>query len=266
MTFSPSSGTTPTSYTLTAPAGAQVSPSQITPGGQYAFTVTGLPCASGQGFSFRVQANYPGGSTPSQQTASVQPCLAPGAPQNVKLNVTGEHAVKATWAPPSSTGGGTVTYDVSWSGGASGSKSGMTGTSLAITVPNRTATTVSVTAVNGAGQSTSPSASATPNGPTYNANLHNNSQYPVNLRQNADQNSNSVALYPTASSQPFTVYCQVKGTQYSDPTAPKVFYDIWDYVSDGSHTGYVADLYVSTPSSTNGNPNAFSDPPIWNCT
>jgi hypothetical protein len=262
VTFSPSPGTTPTSYTLTAPAGAQVSPSQIAPGGQYVFTVTGLPCKAGQKFSFIVQANYPGGSTPSQQTASVQPCLPPGAPQNVGLSVTGEHQVKASWSAPSSTGGGTVTYDVSWSGGASGSKSGTTQTSLAITVPNRVSTTVSVTAVNGAGQSTSPSASATPNGPTYSANLHNNSQYPVRLRPQPDPTPNPITQYPKGSTQPLTVYCQVQGTKYSDPTNPQVTYDIWDYVSDGSNKGYVGDLYVTTPSSDG---NAFSDPPIWNC-
>lgn len=268
VTFSSSTGGTPTSYTLTSSGGGTIAPSSIPAGGPFAFKVTGLAC-SAQQFTFKVIANYAGGSVTSQATAAVRPCLAPSPPQNVTLTVAGEHTLQATWGAPTSDGGGTVAYDVDLSGHTAKTFPGVGGTSLTIPgLANFQTYSVAVTAANPAGSSAPPvSATRSLDGPTYGANVYNNAVWPVNLRLQASQNSTSLGSFPPNSGigPGVTVLCQVTGTTYTDPSNTSVTYSIWDKVKALGQTGYIADLYITTPTSKSGKYWTFADPPIWNC-
>jgi hypothetical protein len=272
ITFTPSSGGTPTRYTLVgAPAGATVSPASVPASGSpFAFTVTGLSCA--QQYSFAVAADYARGATRSSMTAAMRPCVAPSAPRSLAVTATANHTMTLGWsAPASDGGGGTVSYNVSWNGATSGSQAGVTATSYQITgLTNSSTYSYTVAAVNPAGASQPPAAGSqalTPPSGSYNT--YRNTALLLNVRSQPTQNSSSVATIPPDTGgglgPAVTVYCQVTGGNVTDPYDKTLTGDLWDKVTYNGITGYLSDLYVNTPQSQAQNYNSFSDPPLWQC-
>lgn len=269
VTFTPVSKGTPVGYQLAgAPAGTPVTPARVGPGGPFQFTVTGLSCA--QTYSFAVTALFAGGRATSSPAASARPCTAPGTPGAISATPV-NHGINLTWQAAAANGG-TLSYTVAWNGGASGSQSGLTGTGFQITgLVNQQSYTVTVTAVNEAGPSqalaTTTASLRLP--PAVGYNIYNNSGLSVNMRTSPHLNATIITSFPKTPpgtlGTPVTVYCQVTGDTATDPADHHVTGDIWDYVSGNGQTGYVSDLYVSTPSSRAGNYSSFSDPPLWEC-
>jgi Fibronectin type III domain len=270
VAFTPSSTGTPLGYQLQgAPATATVTPSTVTARGPFQFTVSGLSCA--QTYSFAVTALFAGGRATSPTGAGVRPCTAPGSPAGISA-VPVNHGLDVTWqtAAPN---GGTVSYTVAWSGGASGSRSGLTGTTYNITsLVNQKSYTVTVTAVNEAGASQAPATTTStlllPSAVLYH--IYNNSKVPVNMRSQTNTGAPIITNFPVTPAGSLgvsvTVHCQVTGGPAQDFGDPALHGDIWDYVTGNGHTGWVSDLYVSTPSSSAGSYSSFSDPPLWQCT
>jgi hypothetical protein len=253
-----------------APAGAAVTPASIPGSGSasFVFTVTGLSCA--QQYSFSVAAGYAGGSVTSAQTAAMRPCVAPSAPQGLTVTATANHSMTLGWQAPASSGGGTVSYNVSWSGAVSGSANGLTGTSHQITgLTNSSTYSYTVAAVNPAGSSQPPatgSQALTP--PVHTYNIFRNTSLRLNVRAQPSQSSASVAIIPItggALGPAVTVDCQVTGSAVTDPVVASLTGDLWDKVVYNGINGYVSDLYVNTPQSVAANYNSFSDPPLWEC-
>ena len=102
-------------YTITASGG----PSKVVSAtGSYA--MTGL--TNGKAYTFTVKAHNSDGYGPnSPASTSVTPYGTPSAPTNVKLtNPSGDTSpttLKLSWAAPSTTGGGSITYEYSYDGG-----------------------------------------------------------------------------------------------------------------------------------------------------
>jgi hypothetical protein len=262
------SGGTPLRYSLSGvPASATVTPASVGATGPFTFTVTGLACA--QTYAFAVTAVFTYGQATSAPAAGVRPCLAPGTPGSPGATPA-DQGINVSWTPVSASGG-TLTYTVAWSGAQTGSQSGLTGDSYAITgLANQKSYTVTITAVNEAGSSQTPaSAYVTLSLPAPVAeHIYNNSLLSVNMRTAPylppppNTCSNCVTSFPANSNAPVTVLCQTTGSSYADPSGSPSG-DIWDLVTDSSgQTGYVADGYVSTPGSNN---NSFSTPTIWHC-
>ena len=141
----------------------------------------------------------------------------------------------------------------------SGSNAGLSGTSDTITgLANFQNYPVTVTADNQAGAGGSASAavnlSASPWG---GYNITRNSVYVLNIRSGPSTGDSSVGQYPAGSNAPVTIYCQVAGGGYTDPSGSPAG-DIWDKIGSGE---YVADGYVTTPESL---ANTYSSP-IWHC-
>jgi hypothetical protein len=238
--FNPSSGATPTSYTLSGvPAGATVDPPSIGPGGPYLFTVTGLPC---QQFPFAVVANYPSGPL-SATGPGVFACLAPAAPANVTLDTGSQHQVTASWPATASTGGGPVTYQASLDGAAPVDVG--TGLSKAFTaLTNFQTYTVSVTARNPAGSSAPKSSGAKKlsAGP-WNGVIGNNAVLSVNLRADHTTASASLRGFPPPGGQAVTVVCVYpNGGAWADPSGSPAG-SSWYQVSS-PQAGWVATGYV----------------------
>lgn len=264
VTFSPVPAGSPLNYTLSgAPAGATVTPAQVSATGPFTFTVTGLSCA--QTYGFAVTAVFSNGQATSPPAGAVRPCSAPGAPGN--LVPTGvNHGINLTW-PAAAANGGTLTYTVAWSGaGISKSQSGVTGTSFGIGgLTNQKSYTVTVTAVNEAGSSQAASANVTLSLPApVGYHIYNNSVYSVNMRSAPNTSGTVLTQFAPNSGAPVTVLCQQQGQFVTDPSGSPSG-NMWDYVSANGKTGWVSDLYVTTPESVAGNHSSYSDPPLWQC-
>lgn len=264
MTFTPVSTGTPLNYTLSgAPAGATITPTQVSASGPFTFTVTRLSCA--QAYGFAVTAVFANGQATSPTAGAVRPCSAPGAPGNPAPTAV-NHGINLTWSAAAANGG-TLTYTVAWSGnGISKSQSGVTGTSFGISgLTNQQRYTVSVTAVNEAGSSQAASASLTLSLPApVGYRIYNNSVYSVNMRSAPNTSAAVLTQFGPNSGAPVTVLCQQQGQFVTDPSGSPSG-SIWDYVSAAGHTGWVADIYVTTPQSVAGNHGSYSDPPLWQC-
>lgn len=274
VTFTPSSGATPLDYTLIgAPSGATVTPASVPAGGPFSFTVSGLDCA--QTYAFAVAANYSGagGSLQSPMTAAMRPCVAPSAPQSPSVTATANHIMTLGWSAPASPGGGAVSYTVSWSGLVSGSAANLTGTSYQITgLQNSQTYSYTVTAVSPAGSSQPATGSQALTPPPQALNFHNNNSCTslLNVRASPTQSSQSLAQVPGCTpvggtGVAVTVYCQVTGSTATDNLDPSLSGDIWDSVTWNGINGWVNDIYIDTPQSNARNFNAYSDPPLWQC-
>jgi hypothetical protein len=251
------------------PQGATASPASLPATGQpFSFRVTGLAC--GNEYSFAVVAMYAGGGVTSQSTPQMRPCVAPAPPAALSVTAAANHSLTLGWSAPTSTGGGTVSYDVSWSGASSGGQNGLTGTSFQITGLTNAATySYTVAAVSSAGSSQPPaSGSFTLTPPSHAYNTYRNTQFLLNVRQQPSEGSASVARIPvlTGSLGPqVTVFCQTTGSVVADPVDKTLTGDLWDKVSYQGVTGYISDLYVDTPQSQAGHYDSWSDPPLWQC-
>lgn len=269
VTFTPSGGATPSGYTLAGvPAGATVTPQSLPPAGQpFSFRVTGLSCA--RTYSFTVVAHYARGGVDSPPTPAARPCVAPSAPAGLAVTVTANHSMTLSWSPPSKTGGGAVSYDITWAGAVNGSHNGAAATSYTIGgLVNSATYSFTVTAVSAAGTSQPASGSQALTPPSHTYNTYRNSQLTLNVRAQPTQSSQSLAtIPPTGGVGPqVTVLCQVTGSVVTDPVDHTLTGDLWDKLSYNGISGYISDLYVDTPQSQAGNYDSWSDPPLWQCT
>ena len=248
VTFTPV-GAGVTNYTLTGlPAGVSVPP--VPAGGPAYFTVSGLTCTT-KPYRFGVSANYPTGSATTQATAGALPCLAPGAPQNLKFDTSTEHRIGVSWSAPASDGGAPVTYEVSW---GSSSHTGLTGTADTISgLTNFQSYLVTVAARNPAGLSQPPaSGSVRLSAGPWSGHITNNSQYPVNERKTPHLSAQVVTQYPAGSNASVSVSCIGPGDTWQDPVDKSLTGSTW-YQIAGSN-GWVASGYISTATG------------VWSCT
>jgi hypothetical protein len=266
VTFTPSSGGGPTAYGLLgAPPGSTIAPSQVPPQGMpFTFQVTGGSCAAQ--YSFQVAALYPGGQVASAPTAPVRPCVAPGQPQGLHVAPTSGGA-DLSWTPPANAAGSQPTYDLTWKGPSSGSTSGIGGLSTSVTGLHLDGTyTFMVTAVSPAGSGLSAATQAVAlGGPSASYAIYRNPVAPVEVRNGAGTGATALTAIPPGLYPTVTVSCQVQGGWATDGGDPSLTGDIWDRVTYRGVTGYVSDLYVSTPKSAAHSYTSFSYPPLWQC-
>ncbi len=266
ITFTRSSGATPTGYVLLGAQGFTVQPAVVGPAGPFQFQVTGGSCA--QQYAFQVEAQFSGGATAvSAASVPVRPCVAPGAPQGFRATAV-NHGADLTWQAPVNASGSALTYSVSWDGG---SRTGLTG--LAATIGGLTnggTYTFRLTAADAAGSSLgSATASATLVGPPHAYRVIRVINVPGNylyLHSTPFVSSPRVGAIPPGRYPVLMVLCQAAGSYVQDPTYSYLHGSIWDRVSGYGPSAYVSDLYVGTPQSAAGNFSGYSDPPLWQCT
>lgn len=209
------------------------------------------------------------GPTQAPVTSAPGAPQAPSAPGSLAVTATANHSVTLGWSPPAS-GGTIVSYNVSWTGAASGSASGLTATSFTVTgLVNSATYSFSVTALNSAGAGKAATVTKALMPPAHSFNTFRNSQLPLLVESQPATGSGTVAVIPvlTGSLGPqVIVACQVTGQTATDPGDSTLTGDIWDRVSYQGLSGYISDLYVDTPQSEAGNYGSFSDPPLWQCT
>jgi uncharacterized protein YraI len=270
VSFTPSSGSTPTGYKLEiagSPPGMSVQPSQMPPGGSFIFHVTGGSCS--QQYRFRVSALYQGGQVTSGWSAPARPCVAPSAPSG--FTATGvNHGANLSWSAPAN--GQPLAYTLSWSGATSGSTSA-SGTSAQVTgLTNGGQYSFILTAANAAG-SAQATATASLVPPPQSFSAFNNQSGPVTVRSGPSTSAGSVGQIPQGSSMGLTVHCQVLGGSATDPFQTWKTSQLWDEIDWNGGTAYVSDLYVNTPHSAGTGssapdpyaPNDYSYPPLWQC-
>ena len=102
-------------------------------------------------------------------------------------------------------------------------------------------------------------------GTTWGYNITNNWLYSLYVRSGPGTSYGAIGSFPPTP-QPgpgpgIAIICQQTGGWYTDPTGGPPSGDIWDEISYGGGTGWVADGYTTTP---NSQANVFS-PPIWPC-
>ncbi|WP_370384285.1 fibronectin type III domain-containing protein [Catenulispora sp. GAS73] len=247
VTFTPV-GAGVTDYTLTGlPSGVSVPP--VPAGGASYFTVSGLTCS--KPYRFGVSANYPTGSATTQATAGALPCVAPNAPRNLTFDTATQHQIGVSWSAPSSDGGASVTYEVSW---GSANDTGLTGTSDTISgLTNFQSYLVTVAARNPAGLSQPPAGGSVrlTAGP-WPGHITNNSLYPVNERRTPHLSAPVVNQYPAGSNASVSVSCIGPGDTWQDPVDKTLTGSTW-YQIAGSN-GWVASGYISTATG------------VWSCT
>lgn len=199
----------------------------------------------------RVPTTTPAAPAPHPPTAAPAP-HPPAAPQALTVTGTANHSVTLGWSAPAS-GGGPVSYDVRWTGAASGSASGLGGTSFQVTgLVNSATYSFSVTAVNSAGTSQPATASQTLTPPPHPFNTFRNSKLPLSVQAQPNIGAQTVAVIPVLTGNlgpQVIVACQVTGGAVTDPDDPTLAGDLWDKVSYNGLTGYISDLYVDTPQS-----------------
>ena len=244
----PTSGGPVASYqvTVTPSAGTQTST------GPTSVQFTGLTC--GTKYSFTVSSvGTDGKSVPAAPVTSLS-CLAPGPPQGLNYSVS-PHQITLTWSAPASNGGGTVSYAVSLN---NGSATAATSPDTITNLTNFQTYSVSVIAVNGAGNGGSMSAqvplSAGPWGyQTWNT---------ITLNVRAQPNTGSASLGTFPGPTPVSIVCQVAGGAYYEPGSGVYRGNIWDEIQYGGGVAYIGDFYTTTP---NAQSMGFSWPPLWAC-
>ncbi|MDL4819500.1 fibronectin type III domain-containing protein [Actinomadura opuntiae] len=246
----PAKGATPAQFAGDSPGGT--------------FTVSGLTCDA-RTYEYKVAAQYRGrnGKTAYSPSGVVgaTACQAPGPP--TALTATGlNHGAKLTWGKAA---GYAVTYKIAWSGGSTGSTKA-TGTSKTITglTNGTTPITITVTAYNGAGDSTPANASVTldpaqhPN--SYNG--HHNENTNTWLHTGPSSTSAHDGQFPKGFVGSVTVICQQMGDQIVDANDSSLKSSVWDKINYGGRERWVSDLYVTTPNSDAG---TLSAPTVWGC-
>jgi hypothetical protein len=203
-------------------------------------------------------------------TAAMRPCIAPSVPRSLAVTRTANQAITLGWSAPASDGGGTVSYNVSWTGAPS--PVSVTATSYQITGLTNSATySYTVAAVNPAGESQPPAtgSQALTLPPPRSYNTYRNTALPLYVRSQPTHLSRKLATIPVLTGgglgPAVTVYCQVTGEKYTDPQVTTLTGDVWDKLTYKGVTGYISDLYVNTPESQAQHYNSFSDPPLWQC-
>ncbi|MFD0902635.1 hypothetical protein [Actinomadura sediminis] len=222
-----------------------------------AFTVGDLTCDATT-HVFKVAAVYEDASGKTKHSPSgdvgATACQAPPPPTALRA-VPVNHGAELSWtASP----GYDVTYKVTAPFGTVTTKNtAMTVRSLA----NSQVHQISVTARNGAGESTpvGTSVNLDPGPHAKNYNGHNNEHSPTNLRDGPG--GAKVGSFPQGFTGSVEVICQQRGGHVTDPNDASLKSDVWDKIVYNGREVWVSDLYVATPNSTRG---TFS-PPLWEC-
>lgn len=229
-----------------SPAGGQP-----TKTGPTSVQITGLTC--GTTYSFTVESIGADGKPVPATPVSAMPCVPPGPPVGLAGSV-GQNAITVTWQPPASPGGGSVTYNVSWGGGAQNAASPFTINGLSWS----SSYTVTVTAVSPAGTGGTMSTTV-PVGP-WNGYSTTNSGEILYVRSGPGTTNPVVDMLSMNGGVPLTIDCQTAGGEYYEPGSGIDRGHIWDKIQ-APDNGYVGDYYVSTPNS----PSMSFSPPIWQC-
>lgn len=276
VSFTPSSGGTPSGYELqaggsapgSAPPGMSVQPSRMPPGGSFTFHVTGGSC--GTQYTFRVAALYRGNQIFSPWSAPARPCVAPAAPAG--FTATGvNHGASLSWSAPAG-GGAPPAYTISYSGATAGTAPA-SGTSAQVTgLTNGGQYSFTLTAANAAG-SAQATATASLVPPPQSFAAFDDQSGAVTVRSGPSTSSGAVGQIPQNSAMGLTVSCQVLGGSATDPYQTWKTSQVWDQIQWNGGTAYVSDLYVDTPHSAGqGNsapdpypPGDYSYPPVWQC-
>jgi hypothetical protein len=253
VSFDASTSGKPDGYELVAPSGFTVTPKKAGASGPYEFTAKGGDC--GTEVTFRVAALYNGTKKLSDPSEPVQPCVTPGAPQNLKADAV-NHGANLTWSAPTNSSGGTA-YEVS--GGATGTATATNFSASGLT--NNQTYTFNVKAKNAAGESAPATAPATLTPKAADFKNTYNDDTDTKVRAAPDPNSDMITYIDKGVYTTFSIQCQANGglgkDQYHDRSST-----IWDKVTYKGKTGYVNDIFFATPQSGTNN---FSDPPLWGC-
>jgi hypothetical protein len=151
---------------------------------------------------------------------------------------------------------------VAWSGKASGSRSGVTGTS--VTVPQiyiNGQYRFTVTAANAAGAGNAASTSAQLTGPSQRYAVRNNGNSNAYLHATADSNSANIDTMTDNNGAKVTVLCQVKGVYYKHPTAGADFAGDMYVKMTYNKTGYIIGYLITTE----GSWKSYAGLPLWRC-
>jgi hypothetical protein len=171
-------------------------------------------------------------SSPGAASAVVPQAASPSAPPQPELTVTADQELKATWSEPSSDGGSLITkYQVQLMKGAEmvGSPSVTTARNISLTTDDKTSSySVTVSATNAAGKTSSISEPSSPVIPTFVAvarlapptpRAPNSPNSPSSGGSNSPSsgggNSNSPALSPTPATPRYTKVIKAKATTSS---------------------------------------------------
>ncbi|GAA2635129.1 fibronectin type III domain-containing protein [Streptomyces axinellae] len=261
VAFAPSSGVRPTGYRLRgAPAGAQVKPRRVGPGGPFTFQMSGGEC--GKEYTFTVVAEFSDGSTEeSARSGPTRPCVAPGAPQNLKHTFPqGGKGIDLTWDKPANAGAEGTTYTVS---GAGAPQPAGGRTALALRgLRNGQTYNLSVAAANAAGSGGATSLAVELSQPV-NRNIEDNVDdgKGVGVRSRPSSSEGErLEQIPSGQNPGIKVICQTTGTQETHDTHGWQS-DIWDRVEWNGRTAYVSDLWLDFSNKQQGK---FS-PEVWQC-
>jgi serine/threonine-protein kinase PknK len=201
----------------------------------------------------------------SARTAGSPPATLPGAPQNFQA-AGFNHGASLSWAAAAMATGQPVSYSLAWSGGT---RSGITGTSAMVTglVNGRQYTfTLTASDAGGSGQPATATVDLIPPPHAYQVFRNDDAMLLVDSlpAPAGSAGSSVVGTVARGQSPAVTVQCQVQGAVATDPF-DEASGDIWDRVSWNGQTAYISDMYVNTASSQARNFNAFTDPPLWQC-
>ncbi|NSC24702.1 hypothetical protein FM076_27515 [Streptomyces albus subsp. chlorinus] len=261
VSFAPSPGVKPTGYQLKgAPPGAEVKPGKVGPDGPFTFEVNGGSCD--QQYSFTVEAEFSDGQTKeSARSVPTRPCVAPGAPQNVKTAFPqGGRAINLTWQPPANAGNGT-TYTVG--GAGKPPQAGLTRPKATVSgLMNNRTYNLTVAATNAAGSGGTTPVSVDLSNPR-NIRVTDNTDdgNEVGVRNEPSTRTGGRAgQIPPGDTPMLKVICQVEGTEETHDT-----YNwkskVWDRIEWNGKTAYISDLWVGTSKHREGQ---FS-PEVWPC-
>ncbi|MBC6459500.1 fibronectin type III domain-containing protein [Actinomadura sp. HBU206391] len=263
--FQPSTGGTPLGYVLKdVPGGMTVTPRQLPPSGSPSFRVQGGQC--GREYVFRVAVRYRDrahrlAEVPSVRSAPVMPCVPPGAPTDVRAVATSGGA-QVTWTAPPGGGSAPTAYRVGWTGPTSGSRAGLTGTSVTLgEIGKNGSYTFTVTSSNGAGAGRQAQASANLTGPAQRYPTRHNQNSKAYIRPTPDGTSPDIGSV-TGNGVMVTVHCQKRGAFYDRGLGAGFRGDLYDYVEYGEVRGYMIGYLLTTPRDPW---TEFAGLPLWQC-
>ncbi|WP_219471196.1 fibronectin type III domain-containing protein [Nonomuraea rhizosphaerae] len=253
VNFSPSTGGKVERYTLKVSGGdGRSTPQSVDADGPFQFEFSGGNC-SGE-YTFTVVAHWSGGEVASEPSAGVKPCVAPGKPANFQAKGKNRGA-ELTWDAPEGGADG-ITYVLS----GAASDNSVTGTKFtAEGLKNNQKHEFKLQAKNDAGES--------PDVATASVDL----AYPRQQYQNVSNNDSDTLIRPGPSGSgesgrikqgqyiTVTVICQVKGSNYTDPSTGGSS-DVWNRIESPSGNGYLNDTLVGTPKG------GFPAAPLFECT